>query len=75
MSETISMSPHELSRVEVMQQLKAKRITQARAAEQLGLTVRHATRSGCGGPTVLAEPRRWCPGAAAGRPTTNSTRM
>ena len=38
------MSPRELSRVEVMQQLKAKRITQAQAAEQLGLTVRQVKR-------------------------------
>ena len=38
------MSPHELSRAEVMQQLKAKRITQRQAAEQLGLTVRQVKR-------------------------------
>jgi len=38
------MSPHELSRVEVMQQLKAKRITQRQAAEHLGLTVRQVKR-------------------------------
>jgi len=38
------MSPHELSRAEVMQQLKAKRMTQRQAAEQLGLTVRQVKR-------------------------------
>lgn len=38
------MSPRELSRAEVMQQLKAKRITQQQAAEQLGLTVRQVKR-------------------------------
>jgi len=43
-SDLVSMSPHELSRVEVMQQLKAKRITQRQAAEHLGLTVRQVKR-------------------------------
>ena len=38
------MSPRELSRAEVMQQLKAKRITQQQAAEQLGLSVRQIKR-------------------------------
>lgn len=38
------MSPHELSRAEVMQQLKAKRMTQRQAAEHLGLTVRQVKR-------------------------------
>lgn len=38
------MSPQELSRAEVMQQLKAKRITQRQAAEHLGLTVRQVKR-------------------------------
>jgi transposase len=38
------MSPRELSRAEVMQQLKAKRITQRQAAEHLGLTVRQVKR-------------------------------
>jgi transposase len=40
----INMSPQELSRAEVMQQLKAKRMTQRQAAEQLGLTVRQVKR-------------------------------
>jgi len=40
----ISMSPHELSRTEVMQQLKAKQVTQAQAAASLGLTVRQVKR-------------------------------
>jgi transposase len=43
-SDLVSMSPRELSRAEVMQQLKAKRITQRQAAEQLGLTVRQVKR-------------------------------
>jgi hypothetical protein len=43
-SDLVSMSPRELSRTEVMQQLKAKRITQRQAAEQLGLTVRQIKR-------------------------------
>jgi len=43
-SDLVSMSPRELSRAEVMQQLKAKRITQRQAAEQLGLTVRQIKR-------------------------------
>ena len=38
------MSPRELSRAEVIQQLKAKRITQRQAAEHLGLTVRQVKR-------------------------------
>lgn len=44
MSETIRMSRRELSRVEVMQQLKSKQVTQVQAAEQLGLTVRQIKR-------------------------------
>ena len=44
MSDLVSMSPRELSRAEVMQQLKAKRITQRQAAAQLGLTVRQVKR-------------------------------
>ena len=44
MSDLVSMSPRELSRAEVMQQLKAKRMTQRQAAEQLGLTVRQVKR-------------------------------
>jgi transposase len=43
-SDLVSMSPRELSRAEVMQQLKAKRMTQRQAAEQLGLTVRQVKR-------------------------------
>jgi transcriptional regulator with GAF, ATPase, and Fis domain len=43
-NELVSMSIQELSRAEVMQQLKAKRITQVQAAEQLGLTVRQVKR-------------------------------
>jgi homeodomain-containing protein len=43
-NELVSMSVHELSRAEVMQQLRAKRITQAQAAEQLSLTVRQIKR-------------------------------
>lgn len=38
------MSARELSRAEVMQQLKARRLTQAQAAEQLGLSVRQVKR-------------------------------
>lgn len=44
MSDLVQMSPRELSRAEVMQQLKAKRITQTQAAEQLGLSVRQVKR-------------------------------
>lgn len=44
MNVLINMSPQELSRAEVMQQLKAKRMTQRQAAEQLGLTVRQVKR-------------------------------
>jgi transposase len=43
-NDLVSMSPHELSRAEVMQHLKAKRMTQRQAAEQLGLTVRQVKR-------------------------------
>lgn len=43
-SDLLAMSPRELSRVEVMQQLKARRLTQAQAAEQLGLSVRQVKR-------------------------------
>lgn len=65
MSETINMSRRELSRVEVMQQLKAKRITQGQAAEQLGLTVRHIKRLWrayrAGGAQALVSKRRGQP--------------
>lgn len=65
MSETINMSRRELSRVEVMQQLKAKQITQSQAAEQLGLTVRHIKRLWqayqAGGATALVSQRRGRP--------------
>ncbi len=44
MSDLLSMSARELSRAEVMQQLKGKRLTQAYAAEQLGLSVRQVKR-------------------------------
>lgn len=44
MSDLLNMSVRELSRAEVMQQLKAKRITQRQAAEHLGLTVRQVKR-------------------------------
>ncbi len=44
MSDLLHMSPRELSRAEVMQQLKAKRITQRQAAEHLGLSVRQVKR-------------------------------
>jgi Helix-turn-helix domain len=64
-SETINMSRRELSRVEVMQQLKAKRITQSEAAEQLGLTVRQIKRLWrayrAGGAQALVSKRRGCP--------------
>ena len=61
-SEIIQMSVRELSRAEVMQQLKAKRINQAQAAEQLGLTVRQVKRLWRvyrqGGAKALASKRR-----------------
>jgi transposase len=64
-SETISMSRRELSRVEVMQQLKAKRISQSQAAEQLGLTVRQIKRLWrayrTGGAQALVSKRRGRP--------------
>jgi helix-turn-helix protein len=67
-NDLVSMSPHELSRAEVMQQLKAKRITQAQAAEQLGLTVRQVKRLWrayrAGGAKALVSKRR-------GRPSNN----
>lgn len=44
MSDILNMSLRELSKAEVMQQLKAKRITQRQAAEQLGLSVRQIKR-------------------------------
>jgi len=43
-SDLLTMSLHELSRAEVMQQLKAKRITQRQAAEHLGLSLRQTKR-------------------------------
>jgi hypothetical protein len=43
-SDILSMSPRELSRAEVMQQLKAQRITQRQAADQLGLSERQVKR-------------------------------
>ena len=65
MNDLVSMSPHELSRAEVMQQLKAKRITQTQAAEQLGLTVRHVKRLWrayqVGGAKALVSKRRGQP--------------
>ncbi len=70
MNELISMSPHELSRTEVMQQLKTKQITQAQAAEHLNLTVRHASRSACGEPTGLEALKPSSPSGAASPATT-----
>lgn len=65
MSEIISMSRRELSRVEVMVQLKAKRMTQVQAAEQLGLTVRQIKRLWhayqLGGAAALVSKRRGQP--------------
>src|SRR5690348_10940424 len=59
------MSPRELSRAEVMQQLKAKRITQQQAAEQLGLTIRQVKRLWrayrTGGAKALVSKRRGQP--------------
>jgi len=43
-SDILKMSAFELSRAEVMQHLKGKRITQRQAAEQLGLSVRQVKR-------------------------------
>ena len=42
--ELFPMSQRELSRVEVMERLKAKKITQKKAAEVLGLSVRQVRR-------------------------------
>ncbi len=65
MSDLVSMSPRELSRAEVMQQLKAKRMTQRQAAEQLGLTVRQVKRLWCayrqGGAKALVSKHRGRP--------------
>ena len=44
MDDLVKMSSRELSRAEIMQQLKAKRMSQRQAAEQLGLTVRQVKR-------------------------------
>src|SRR6188474_3168867 len=64
-NDLVNMSTQELSRAEVMQQLKAKRITQAQAAEQLGLTVRHVKRLWrayqVGGAKALVSKRRGQP--------------
>jgi transposase len=64
-SDLVSMSPRELSRAEVMQQLKAKRITQQQAAEHLGLTVRQVKRLWCayrkGGAKALVSKHRGRP--------------
>ncbi len=65
MSEILSMSARELSRAEVMQQLKAQRITQRQAAEQLGLSVRQVKRLWrayrAGGAKALISKRRGQP--------------
>ena len=39
--ELLRMSKKELSRVEVMERIKAKKMTQKKASEALGLSVRH----------------------------------
>ena len=44
MEETIEMSPKEITRVEVMQRLKDKRLRQKEAAQLLGLSVRQVKR-------------------------------
>lgn len=44
MSDLLTMSQKELTRVEVMQQLKTKRLTQAEAATQLHMSVRQVKR-------------------------------
>lgn len=68
MNKLIRMSPHELSRTEVMQQLKAKQITQAQAAAHLNVTVRQVKRLWrayrAGGAKALISKRR-------GRPSNN----
>ncbi len=65
MNELISMSPQELSRAEVMQQLKAKKLTQTQAAASLGLTVRQIKRLWrayrAGGAKALVSKRRGRP--------------
>ena len=65
MNDLISMSPHELSRAEVMQQLQAKQITQAQAAAYLNLTVRQVKRLWrayrAGGTKALVSKRRGQP--------------
>ncbi len=42
--ELLTMSKKELSRVEVMERIKAKKMTQKNASEALGLSVRHVRR-------------------------------
>ena len=44
--ELLTMSKKELSRVEVMERIKAKKMTQKKASEALGLSVRHVRRPG-----------------------------
>ena len=65
MNELISMSPHELSRAEVMQQLKTKKLTQAQAAASLNVTVRQVKRLWrayrAGGAKALISKRRGQP--------------
>jgi hypothetical protein len=64
-NELISMSPQELSRAEVMQQLKTKKLTQAQAAEHLNVTVRQVKRLWrayrAGGTQALVSKRRGQP--------------
>ena len=61
-NDLVTMSPHELSQAEGMQQLNAKEITQAQTAEQLSVTVRQVKRLWrafrAGGAKALASKRR-----------------
>ena len=44
MSDIVAMSPQEVSRAQVLEQLKKKQIKQRQAAEMLGVTVRQVKR-------------------------------
>ncbi len=70
--ELLAMSQKELSRLDVMKQLEAKRLKQKEAAQMLGLGVRQVKRllRAYRGSGALG----WCPSTAGMPATTNWTR-
>jgi hypothetical protein len=78
---TLTMSRKELNRLQILNRVLERRLTQAKAAEPLGLSLRHVERlcwklkrraaaaTGCGSGSLLRAPILWhhvCRAAACG---------